>query len=420
MNGWEVLLPEALAARARETAREVAARLRDPERLRQAIREAPRQSALPGYAAWRPFELSRGHPGLAILFATCAAAFREEDWGVAAQAHLEVVAEAAPRQGIPPSLFHGLAGRAFARLFISPEIAVDQELLRDADGMADRLAGSANGVAVEDFDVVSGLAGIGAYLLMRADAPSRVLEALVHLARRDGPIPAWQTPPHLLGEMARETYPEGYLNCGLSHGIPGALALLALAERQGAGVDGGREAVERIAVWLAEQRLEDDWGVTWPAAVPLGRAKPQPTRSAWCYGPPGVARSLWHAGAALDDSSYRDLALEAMAAVYRRPVADRRIDSPTFCHGVAGLLQITLRFAYDTGLPLFRKTAAELATQLLDAYEPDSLLGYRDVGPGGRCVDCPSLVEGAAGVALVLLAASTSREPAWDRAFLLR
>jgi hypothetical protein len=108
-----------------------------------------------------------------------------------------------------------------------------------------------------------------------------------------------------------------------------------------------------------------------------------------------------------------------MEAVYRRPVAARCIDSPTFCHGMAGLLQVTSRFANDTRLPVFAKAAADLTECLLSAYEPDSLLGFRNWEPGGTRVDHAGLLDGAPGVLLALLAAATDVEPAWDRAFLL-
>jgi hypothetical protein len=86
---------------------------------------------------------------------------------------------------------------------------------------------------------------------------------------------------------------------------------------------------------------------------------------------------LWLAGEALDDPGPRDLAVEAMHAVFRRPVPERRIESPTFCHGVAGLLQVVVRFAHDTGLADFRDAAAELVDELLAAYEP----GLRRINP---------------------------------------
>jgi hypothetical protein len=108
-----------------------------------------------------------------------------------------------------------------------------------------------------------------------------------------------------------------------------------------------------------------------------------------------------------------------MEAVYRRPIRAREIDAPSFCHGVAGLQQTTLRFSRDTGLSKFVAAAQSLHQQIFEAYEPASLLGYRNVEPDDRKIDQPGLLDGAAGVALVLLAASTSIEPVWDRVFLL-
>jgi hypothetical protein len=222
-------------------------------------------------------------------------------------------------------------------------------------------------------------------------------------------------------------YPYGNLNCGLAHGIPGPLALMALALSRGTTVPGLEEAIDRLADWLVCHRADDAWGVNWPYAVPLtpegvpdrAAAARTPSRAAWCYGAPGVARALWLAGVARQQSRPCNLAIEAMEAVYRRPLAARQIDSPTFCHGVAGLLQMTLRFANDTGLPAFAEAAVDLFEGLESAYEPGSLLGYRNWEPGGRRIDQPGLLDGAPGVLLTLLASCTDVEPSWDRAFLL-
>jgi hypothetical protein len=202
---------------------------------------------------------------------------------------------------------------------------------------------------------------------------------------------------------------------------------MALALADGIGVPGIEEAVDRLAGWIVGHRADDGWGVNWPYAISLtqeglpdrGAPTDGPSRAAWCYGAPGVARALWLAGVARNRPEWGNLAIEAMEAVYQRPIAARQIDSPTFCHGVAGLLQITLRFANNTGLPVFTNAAGDLTEQLLSAYEPDSLLGYRNWEPGGTRVDQPGLLDGAPGVLLALLAAATDVEPSWDRAFLL-
>jgi len=78
-----------------------------------------------------------------------------------------------------------------------------------------------------------------------------------------------------------------------------------------------------------------------------------------------------------------------------------------------------MRFANDSGASTIRAAAAALTGQLLTLYEPASLLGFRSVALGGKRVDQPGLLDGAPGVALVLLAAARDVEPGWDRIFLL-
>ncbi|MGZ4434399.1 MAG: lanthionine synthetase C family protein, partial [Trebonia sp.] len=247
----------------------------------------------------------------------------------------------------------------------------------------------------------------------------------------------WHTPARLSSESLLEAYPGGHHNCGLAHGVPGPLALLSIAmieavpEELGGLVDGPRirAAIAVTAHWLADHRTADAWGPTWPNAVPLAdagdRAAPAggyqgsgSSRATWCYGSPGVARALWLAGSATEDDELRALALTAMRAALARPAEVRGITSPTLCHGTAGLLQIAHRFAEDTGLPDLAEARDALLGELVAAYDPEAILGYRNVEPSGARVDQPGLLEGAAGVALTLLSAGGASS-AWDRALLL-
>src|SRR5215204_4002820 len=71
------------------------------------------------------------------------------------------------------------------------------------------------------------------------------------------------------------------------------------------------------------------------------------------------------------------IAVDAMQAVYRRPVEARNIDSPTFCHGVAGLLQVTLRSWHATRLPTFANVAASSrAVRAMSSPESASARGW--------------------------------------------
>jgi hypothetical protein len=129
------------------------------------------------------------------------------------------------------------------------------------------------------------------------------------------------------------------------------------------------------------------------------------------------------AGSALHDSGLRARALQAVRQALARQREQRSLDAPTLCHGKAGLALVALRIAADSGEADVEQDARELCLELLEDFDPRTGFGYRDVTArrdGGRLeVDDPTLLAGAAGPALVLLAAATNLDPEWDRALLL-
>ncbi len=446
----EPVLSGQAAGRALEAALHVAGRLRDPRDAEKAAALAAAQSRFPAFNHWWPVSLAQGNAGLCLLWACLDRCRPGEGWDAVGRAHLEIAARSAEAgASFGTGMFSGLGGLAFAGVQLSREgvryrrllAALDAVIAAETMQQASRTR-NASGLPVGDFDVISGLSGLGAYLLCRREDPAigvalaNAVDALISLVVGDHALPPWHTPVQLLyDDTAREAYPHGNLNCGLAHGVPGILAFLSLVRLSGLSFDGLDDALRATADWLTANRFDDEWGVNWPTAVPLEadetpagtRLRPGdprvspggPGRSAWCYGSPGVARALWLAGRALGRSDYCDLSVSAMDAVFRRPISARMIDSPTFCHGVSGLLAIALRFARDTGLPQFVEASQALVAQVLDAFQPDSLLGFRNLEIRDHQTDQPGLLDGAAGVAVVLLAAATDVEPTWDRAFLL-
>ncbi|GAA5093442.1 lanthionine synthetase C family protein [Nocardia iowensis] len=419
-RAWRSVLPADLAASAIAMSTEVGERL------------CAAELAVPPHNA-----------GRAVLFGQLDCSLPEQDWARRSHSHLTAAARTVEQteRGVL-GLFGGLCEMAFAAHALSRDGTRYQRLLTGLDGaiatsaaaLGRTVARAPAGLPFAAFDAISGLAGIGAYLLCRKDEPQaeaalrHVLTGLVGLCGESEGLPNWHTPASVMipnTPMSR-SYPTGVLNCGLAHGVPGPLAVLALAEMSGISVPGQRAAIERAARWLAAHRSDDEWGPNWPTGIPMPDATGAPpraygpTHNAWCYGSPGVARALWLAGTALADPELGALAVDSMTAVFRRPADVRRIDaSPGLCHGVAGLLQITLRFAHDTGEAVFAAAAATLTSQLLAMFQPHRRFGYPALTENGTATDDPGLLDGAAGVALALLAAATDAPPEWDRTLLL-
>jgi lantibiotic modifying enzyme len=412
--------------------------MRDHKHLEEIVGSYIKQSNDYGVNQWIPSSNSSGDAAIALLFGQMDRCFPKNGWDDLAHSYIVPAGRFIENEGyrIHLGMFGGLAGLCFAVNFLSHDGLRYQKFSMTLDELLiQRLAKTIRlpepfigKVAFSDYDLINGPAGIGAYLLLRyqtnkeaALALESTFDRLLFLSEYQNDKLRFFIPPELQATARHlERFPDGCTDCGLAHGVPGPLAFMSLAYLNGVRSSSSSEAIRRIADWLLTQRYYDEWGVNWPYAVgPHNTSHEKFTRAAWCYGAPGVARALWLAGSALQDGRFIETALEAMHTVRRRPIEMRGIPSPILCHGIAGLLQITLRFANDTDDVYFYDMASELIQQLLSLFEPESLLGFRNIQSDGCKIDDPGILEGSAGVILTLLAAVTDTEPVWDRMLLL-
>jgi lantibiotic modifying enzyme len=275
-----------------------------------------------------------------------------------------------------------------------------------------------------DYDLVSGLTGWGVSLSLLGPNPrveaalDRILDTLAALlVRQDGIFPL-HTGPQLLQGRMKANAPLGLVDCGAAHGVSGVVAMLSvLAATDSARLGRIRPALNDAATWLADLVEPGADGCLPPARMGLCGEREVPTRpedvpTAWCYGGAGMARAVWLAGQALDDPA---LTTGAVAALRDAHLPSRhRLVGTSLCHGLAGLLLITWLLARDSGDPGLRHTAGKLLEQLLDRYEPDSLLGFRSIESGTE-IDNPGLINGTSGILVVLTALLSNRDPSWIR-----
>jgi hypothetical protein len=149
-----------------------------------------------------------------------------------------------------------------------------------------------------------------------------------------------------------------------------------------------------------------------------------PARCAWCYGDPGIATALLLAARGVAAADWERVAVALACRAAERAPEKTGIRDSCFCHGTAGLAHIYNRMYQATGEPELGRAARSWLDRTLDFYR----LARDSGGSWVRGSTDPAqrepwsgvdLVDGAAGVALVLLAATTSVEPMWDRMFLV-
>ncbi|HEY6051248.1 MAG TPA: lanthionine synthetase C family protein [Thermoanaerobaculia bacterium] len=413
-RGWRPLLTGALAARARAAIDDVA---RDCRTLRKTARRR------------RDPTLAGGTAGLAVFYAYLDRALPGGRFSKSALAFLEDAQSAVASFRMTPWLYSGFAGVAWATAHVEAMLLPPDERRSTAE-IDEAIRGLVGRPGWRgDYDLVSGLVGLGVYALERMPDPAaaasltEIVDRLAELAvnTRDGTT--WHTPPELLPAWQRREAPEGYFNVGLAHGVPGIVAVLAAAGAAGVRSGRIRRLLPGAVRWLLSRRLASENENHFPAWVVPGTPSCA-CRSAWCYGSPGVAAALFAAARLTGEREWEAEALDIARAAADRDPDRAGVTDAGLCHGAAGLGHIFNRFYQATGDAAIRRAARYWFDRALAMREPGegpggffALTGRED---GGFDRDpSPSLLSGAPGIALALLAATTSIEPAWDRMLLV-
>lgn len=275
-----------------------------------------------------------------------------------------------------------------------------------------------------EYDLISGLTGLGLYHLVRhgsagSGMTAAVLGYLVALAepvcRHGVSLPGWWSGTGPAG-TPDPAWPGGHLNLGMAHGGAGILALLSGAMRVGIQVEGHAKAVSELCATFDRSRQGSSACPWWPAMISLSEhsqgttSQERQARPSWCYGTPGQARAQQLAGLALGDLERVRVAERALAGcVLDRQVTGLLTDA-SLCHGWAGVVQTLRRAASDALSPQPLRTALRKARRGME----DHLARAGPPASGG-------LLEGTSGIQLAQndLPRTGREPPAWDACLLL-
>lgn len=403
-------IPEALTA-----ATAIAERLADPE------------AACPvGTGRRRPQSLAGGAAGIALLHIERARTGHGDP--ATARAWLSAATRDDLSVGPNANLFYGAPTVAFvvhtatdttgtcARALDALDratITLTHQRLDDAHTRIDR----GDRPPLAEFDLIRGLAGLGAYHLHRHPEHDVTRAVLTYIVRLTEPLPGddlpgWWTTVSPNGVPSPD-FPDGHGNLGMSHGIAAPLAVLAVAMRQGVQVDGHTDAISRICALLDEWQQHHPTGPWWPGFITrdrarAGRVDPNTRqRPSWCYGAAGLIRAQQLAALAIGDTERQRTAEAGMLSCLRDPAHLDRLTDSGLCHGTAGLLQAVWRMARDA-------TTTDLAAEL-PALTERLLAEHRSES------DDIEFLDGLAGIALTLHTVGTGITPMgpWDACLML-
>jgi lantibiotic biosynthesis protein len=317
----------------------------------------------------------------------------------------------------PPRLWGGLAGVGWLLSSLVDDVTADEV----CGALDERIAGEVTAWTAE-YDLLRGLAGFGVYALARRHraAGAQIAERVVDGLEAAASTGFWTPATWLVGDQ-RERTPLGRLDLGVAHGIAGAIGLLARFVVADIEPRRSRALLERV-VELLVAAVPPREPPRFPAWVTPGDPGGLPARLAWCYGDLGIALALLAAARATDRAEWEEVAVSLASGAAARRSADAGVIDTCLCHGSAGAAHAFHHLFRATGRAVLGEAALYWVDRTLELHRPGEAYGgfpRATVEPGGtRWAPNATLLGGATGVCLALLAAVTRDEPAWDELLL--
>jgi lantibiotic biosynthesis protein len=374
--------------------------------------------------------LAGGLAGLAVCHAVIASQGADGEAAERAGQCLQAAIDALATAPLGLSLYSGFPGIAWAAQFVDqllPAAAEDGGTGDRNDDIDETLAEVISRYPADaPYDLIDGLVGLGSYALARWPRPAAarclegVLDQLMARARQDESGVHWWTAPEQLPGPRRQLFPAGGIDVGMAHGMAGIVPLLSRACTVGAAGRAEHDLLDGAVAWILAHLVQTPSGATCPPFVPAD-GQPVPSRTAWCYGDPGVAVALLlaarDAGVPHWAQAGTDLALQAA----RRPPELTGVADAGLCHGTAGLAHVFARLHQLTGHPELAEAARRWLGRTLDACRDYlAMCGSSPLASTAQLTwNGPGLLEGAAGVALAVLSACRTADPGWDQALLV-
>lgn len=374
--------------------------------------------------------LATGPAGGALLFHYLELAFPGTGHRVVSDRFLATAVRDLSTTAYGSSLYAGIAGISWMVDHIAS--AKDEDPNLEVDEVLKALLSHPwNG----DYDLISGLTGLGIYALERQRKKSgRELLRLVidhlydlKLSTNDGY--SWATMPEYLPEWQKALFPNGYYNLGVAHGVPAVITFLAGAVVAGVSEGKAEDLLVGAIKWLLAQRDGHQGSSLFPSLLPIGNHNfhgSNDSRLAWCYGDLGIASSLLAAAQATNRSEYIREAISIGLNCSTRGIDKEKDQDAGICHGAIGNAHMFNRLFQSTGEESFRLSAISWFQRVLDhKLDNEGVCGFRVFQPD---IQDPSsspwgkshgFLKGGAGIALCLISALTDTVPEWDRVLAL-
>ncbi|QLE65121.1 hypothetical protein LROSL1_2320 [Furfurilactobacillus rossiae] len=290
------------------------------------------------------------------------------------------------------------------------------------------------GLFEKDYDLIQGLSSCLGYLTQFGNSKKDTDNV-----RRIGQLFDWlfdfsnQKIPnstisgnHIIDSARRNYYKNGYVNLGISHGLAGPLAALSTVGRTGA-LQRGLSFYEEI--FEQNKRIEAPWsGEASVSAIEQKKFKTENLeRSGWCYGNPGIARAVFMASRKQHNSAMERVATDYFSTLKQLDFSELKLESPTVCHGISGLLLILNAMTRETHSTVLNDFKQQIGLRLLSKANFDNKLLFKEYDyvfkekkySHAQYFDDLGILNGSGGIILTLMSLNAPARLDWERILLV-
>lgn len=315
--------------------------------------------------------LSYGIPGICIFYASLDKLYPQEGWDYKAHKHLELLNQNINFNQIDLSLFQGISGVGAAILSLAKEnrykgylkslnVILEsraKELLDDFENISS-VASRSWESKVSLYDVFSGLSGVVRYMLFFKDDNNNFTQLIKELVYKIIVFVELE----IKKPIEKIIDKDDYINIGTAHGLSGLLAILSIVKLEGIEVKNLHSTISKLISFLEENSLIVSGVVTFPEKLPfIGTTKHKTSvNSSWCYGIPGISRSMILASKAINDISLKEKYINNYVKFLESLKLKKGEISTIFCHGLSGIIYEAFLMYKESGEVKFIKHISEL------------------------------------------------------------
>lgn len=282
-----------------------------------------------------------------------------------------------------------------------------------------------NNIQMNDYDIIEGFAGILPYVMCMTenkvftqDLKEEMIQYLIDIATLkeiDGELqPSWLiNSENQFLEDEKNAYPNGNFNLGHSHGITGVLnSLILITKHNPEIITLTYETIFKLTQWLINYSYREGDYVYWDKKMPLenyinfsNSIAKDSINFTWCYGDLMIVNAIWSAGDLMGNEEFKNYAMDQF---YKYTEMLKKIDltSPTFCHGISGVLYIITEMKKKSQDPIFNEIEEKLINKINTHYNPNNRFGFKDIERYNNeefQFNKTGILTGTSGVYLVLL-----------------